>query len=63
MSKKQQAARDAKVRVQYIGGHKEVVNSLTGLWKQEEIKELPIDVAEELTKHPAIFKEVKGNGE
>ena len=50
---------DKMIRVKYIGGHSEVENTLTGLWKRNEIKELPESVAQQLLSHPKIFKKLR----
>lgn len=47
------------LRIRYIGGHSEVENTLTGLWKRNEIKEVPESVALKLLSHPKIFKKVR----
>ena len=47
------------LRLKYIGGHSEVENTLTGLWKRNEVKELPEGVALQLLSHPKIFKKLR----
>jgi len=34
------------VRVRYVGGHEEVRSALSGLWRRNEEKDLPPEVAE-----------------